>query len=676
MSVCFVGSGSVLFSVGISSDSVFVTGLKDVRIVKNSDYSVRFNALNTKRRRSRGISCMSEFQNEQKKEEKSEKKFSLKDSFHRFRTAVPTFLLGSGAGAFLVCAAALSLTTIEEPTELAAASALQQQISLFDMILHDIDLAYVDKVDTQKLFETGVNAMLSSLDPYTQFENLKDAQELAVKTSGRYGGVGLGIGPDVRDEKHVMVLNAFEGYAFEAGLRPGDLLVSIDGVAVSELGLEKATERLRGEPGTEVKVLVSRPGSKDLLSFQLKRNRITIRDVPAVALIGDPADRIGYIKLQSFARNAGKEVRLALQTLTASCASTGGLNGVILDLRWNPGGLLDGSVEVASQFVAHGSPIVATKGRALGTDIYMSDLEPVLPRGTKLAVLVNGQSASASEIVAGAIQDLDAGVIVGSRTYGKGLVQNIQALPYDTALRYTVGRYYTPSGRCIQAIDYSKGTKDTKRFDDSQRKEYKTLGGRTVRDSGGIDPDVVVEVERPSELEQSLMSTGAFLDFADKFESRRPSMTRSELDVFQVDNKLYEEFQTFVRNNKSKYEAKTSVDGTLAELDTALKESGYRRATTELQELRQATIEDMDEGFVSHGAEVKRRLEHFIRVRYEPQSKWIVADLKNDVQVQRAVEVLRSRSLYTDLLTPQKNAESQPAVAASDSARDLLFPST
>eukprot|EP00183_Erythrolobus_madagascarensis_P002400 CAMPEP_0185849174 /NCGR_PEP_ID=MMETSP1354-20130828/3767_1 /TAXON_ID=708628 /ORGANISM="Erythrolobus madagascarensis, Strain CCMP3276" /LENGTH=665 /DNA_ID=CAMNT_0028549657 /DNA_START=356 /DNA_END=2353 /DNA_ORIENTATION=- len=604
---------------------------------------------------------------------------------------MPPFLLGSGAGAVMVCVTAVMMITAEEGValgsdQISSQEALRQEVGLFESIMHDIEFGYVDHVDTRRLFEKGVNAMLSSLDPYTQFENLNSAKELNVKTSGLYGGVGLGIGTDVRDEKRVMVLNAFEGYAYEAGIRPGDELVAIDGELVAELGLERTTEKLRGEPGSSVTVQIARPGVGHALQFELPRRRVMIRDVTAAALIGDPNDRVGYIKLQSFARHAGLEVRNAIELLNAGCNDERGLAALVLDLRGNPGGLLDGAVEVSGQILPKGSPVVATKGRAMGSELYLSDDIPALRPSTALAVLVNGQSASAAEIVAGAVQDLDGGVIVGGRTYGKGLVQNIQALPYDTALRYTVGRYYTPSGRCIQAMDYAEGTEHMRRFDEKQRKVFRTRTGRVVRDAGGIDPDVVVSLDRMSDLEGSLLSSGAFLDFADIYAARVNSKVASSLsffvpklpvpvgvESFSVDDELYDEFRKFVHANRAKYETHPSFEKSFDELDKMLDESGYRRALEQLKVLREASAADIDDDFIAHAESIRRELEHFIRVRFEPQSSWILADLKHDVQFSRALEVLSNRALYSKLLTPADADDSNLAAATSNSKLSALY---
>ncbi|KAA8494377.1 Carboxy-terminal-processing protease [Porphyridium purpureum] len=519
---------------------------------------------------------------------------------------------------------------------------LRQKMQLFDLILSDIDTAYVDPINPEKLFETGVNAMLGSLDPYTQFENVSENQELQLRTSGRYGGIGLGIGVDVRNGSDILVMSAFEGYAYDAGLRPGDRLISINDTLVNGANLQQTTERLRGAPGSTVRVQVQRPGVPEPLAFQLERKRVMLRDVPTTAYIGSETNRVGYIRLQSFARNAGLEVRSALQALKAG----GKFNALVLDLRGNPGGLLDGAVEVAEQFVPKGSTIVTTRGRALGDQAYVTSRDPIFPQGTPLVVLVDGNSASASEIVAGALQDLDIGVVVGSRTYGKGLIQNIQTLPYSTSLRFTVGRYYTPSGRCIQALNYKDGAAGAKKYADGERKEFRTRNGRVVRDAGGIEPDLIVEAPKVSDLEASLFKQGAFLSFADKFAEKHPNGPGP--NWAGVDDALYNEFKQFVLQNKTKLESR--FDETLAELTRNLSEAGYTNTSEEMETLRNLTHKDMMAYFASERRLISRDLQHHILMRFEPESQWLLDDLKYDNQVAEALRLLSDGDQYAALL--------------------------
>lgn len=574
-------------------------------------------------------------------------------------------------------------------------NALREKVTLFDFILQDISTGYVDKVDINKLFESGVNGMLATLDPYTQFENNAEAVEMHVKTSGKYGGVGLGISNgEVLDSQRaamggknrVVVVSAFEGYAFDTGVRPGDVIDSVDGHSTSGMNITSVTELLRGDPGTTVEISVLREGVPQPLTFTLKRQKVQLRDVPVATFIGDKSDGIGYVRLQSFAKDAAAEVSNAIETLMSDAASatpSSRLRGLVLDLRNNPGGLLNAAIEVAESIIPRGSVIVSTKGRGMGPGpTYISNRDPVAPPDLPVAVLVNGQTASASEIVAGAIQDLDRGVIIGSRTFGKGLVQNVQELPYKTALKFTVGRYFTPSGRCIQAQKYDQknvmGQFEVKPVEEADRKEFLTHNGRTVRDGGGIEPDIMSK-HRTSFLEFALQRQNMFFHFASRYAATRGI---EELPAdFHVDDNLYREFVRFVTNSKFKYESR--FDEVFGQLEDMLTDVGYENARGKVSDLRTATEAEMRTDFLRHEDDIKAQLESAIRFRFQPDSVRLVAELRNDEQLRDAVRVLQSPLEYAEILAPKHmiarggadeglNDSSSPvAVASSPSTKEV-----
>ncbi|KAJ8907034.1 hypothetical protein NDN08_003517 [Rhodosorus marinus] len=530
------------------------------------------------------------------------------------------------------------------PDGAAVGESVREKVALFDIIFQDITSNYVEPVDEEKLFETGMQAMLSSLDPYTQFENNLQAREMNVKANGKYGGVGLGLAQDLRDPDRLVVMSAFEGYAFDEGVRPGDYIDRVNDVDVRGRNIEEVTNMLRGPPGTSVNLEVSRQGTSSGITFKLDRRFVSIRDVP-VATIVDARDGIGYIKLQSFAKDAASELRRAI----AKVSNETKLTGLVLDLRGNPGGLLNSAVEVAETLVPKDSLIVTTKGREVSdTETYTSSRQPALPENVKLAILVNGQTASAAEIVAGAVQDLDVGLVIGTKTFGKGLIQNIQSLPYRTALRYTVGRYYTPSGRCIQALNYSSdnGTLVAKERLDADRLEFRTLHGRSVKDGGGIDVDFVAPASQLSELEASLIEKGLFFYFANDYAA---NLHAPLPDNFVVTNTIYKDFVKFVDDSDFKY--KSRVDLGLESLEKYLKEEGYSDGG-HMNQLRSTISAEMKLDFVRHGTEIRRRLEHSIRSRTQAESVRLVAEAKTDAQVLKAVELLKNNNLYTQLLQP------------------------
>lgn len=556
-------------------------------------------------------------------------------------------------------------------------SLLREKVALFDLILQDINSSYVDKVDINKLFETGVNSMLGTLDPYTQFENNAQAVEMSVKTNGRYAGVGLGIslGDPVSGGKTrpIIVVSAFEGYAFDAGIRPGDVIEAIAGNPVDGNSLERVTDMLRGEPGTVVDLTVKREGSTQPLTFTLARKNVHIKDVPVSTFVGNPKDRIGYIRLQSFAKDAGAEVREAVEKLIGSADSNmpgSGLGGLVLDLRGNPGGLLNAAIDVSEIFVPKGATIVSTKGRGLGSGpTYVSAKEPLLPPNVPLAVLVNGQTASASEIVAGAVQDLDTGVVVGSKTFGKGLVQNVQELPFKTALKYTVGKYYTPSGRCIQSLNYQQsngdGPVEVTEVQESQRQEFKTQRGRIVRDGGGIEPDVEVQ-SRPTFLELALQRQNMYFRFANKYgaDLKQPALPEN----FEVTDSMYRDFVKFVSTSEFKYESK--FDEAFSELDNMYSDVGYETARSRVGDLKRATQMDMKSDFIRHEKEIRVQIDSAIRYRFQPDSERIIAELRNDDQLAEALRVLKEPTEYQELL--QAKPVVVTTLAQADTKRETV----
>jgi len=526
--------------------------------------------------------------------------------------------------------------------ESALLAAVREKVTLFDYILEDISASYVEEVDLSKLFESGVNAMLSSLDPYTQFENVNQTRDLAMLTTGKYGGVGLVISPDVHDKSRIAVNDAFEDYAFKAGLRSGDFIVDVDGQPVKDLTVEQVTEKLRGPAGSKVTLTVLREGQKGKFRVTIERHEIQVRNVPAFGFIGEPDSGIAYIRLQSFGTEAGMEVRTALESM----ARQRPIKGFVFDLRGNPGGLLNSAVDVSELFVPRGSVVVTAKGRSMDYEpSYRSSRDPELQPSTPVAVLVNGSTASAAEIVSGAIQDYDLGVIVGTRTFGKGLIQNIETLPYNTSLKYTVGRYYTPSGRCIQDKTFKKG--EAVLVADSERKAFKTRAGRTVLDGGGVAPDVEVEALKVTELENALVEQGMFFYFANDFAAKHPQIATSDLTIT---DETYDQFTSFVEK-RGDFKFRTRFDDGISALKTALLKAGFDTASSEILDVQNAIQEELRTEFSKHRESIGSRLLDAILARYEPDSVRMMTTLKGDHQVEKALEVLQQPKVYKKLLS-------------------------
>jgi len=488
---------------------------------------------------------------------------------------LPTWAVGAGGTALATFAlsVALAVQSIQQPTE------LEKEVVLFGDVLRNVDDSYVEPVDTRALFERGTNAMLHSLDPFTEFENAASKADLDMFTRGAYGGVGLAIGPDPYVPGRVLVREARESYAFEDGLRVGDHLVSVGGEPVDGAQLDTVMTRLRGDPGTAVEVVFERDGDATGTKrvATLHRKQVLVNAVPFAGLTSlSESSSAGYVKLAQFSATAPAEMRSALVELQVQAARQGkSMDALVLDLRGNAGGLLTSALQVTEQFVPHGMPIVSTQGRDPDSRVtYVSGASPLIPFGTRVAVLIDERTASASEIVAGALQDLDRALILGTQhSYGKGLVQSVLPLRYDTELKYTIAKYYTPSGRCIQRVDYdgnggvvgrdgapsavaaaptepdpskeaapsaSPGTAAPdvaapgalpppasaparsapqggyvgRVRGDGERIAYQTLHGRQVRDGGGIEADIVLKSSRPGLLERALSQTDAFFAFA------------------------------------------------------------------------------------------------------------------------------------------------------------------
>mmetsp|Transcript_16391 Transcript_16391/g.24797 ORF Transcript_16391/g.24797 Transcript_16391/m.24797 type:complete len:775 (-) Transcript_16391:231-2555(-) len=605
---------------------------------------------------------------------------------------------------------------------LTAINTVSEPVALFETVLDEIDRSYVDEVDTNRLFETGVNAMLRSLDPYTEFEGKKEAVELTESIDGRYGGVGLvisGMTPkdlakikdeerrivvksassnkllpeeavnernelidgtisdeddedeqDRRDEMKeikkarengIRVVQAFEGYAFDYGMRVGDKLVSINDFKITDdTSVEDVRNNLRGEPETSVDISFLREGVEGVQTITMPRTIVKIRDVKLATLIGNKADGIGYIQLSGFTQDAGREVRAAISSLRyqASAASGGeqSLKGLILDLRGNPGGLLNSAVDVAALFVPKDSDIVSARGRGFPSSIYRSRVDPFVDPSTKIAVLINEGTASAAEIVTGAIQDLDVGVVVGSdKTYGKGLVQNVEVLPFNTALKYTVAKYYTPSGRCIQGINYVEGggldAKDGRyranKVAAEDRNVFFTSNGRQVKDGGGIEADYKVPAEKFTPLRVTLLRTGIISDFASQW-SRNHELSND----FHVDDQTYKEFQAFVAQKQKEGDIKLEAlyRSPLGDLEKMLKSSGYKESGKELRALEAGIIKEMQRDFEKDRAGIKEDLNQVILSRYLPQSMVLEQSLKTDDQVQAALKLVRNERQFKNLL--------------------------
>ena len=520
---------------------------------------------------------------------------------------------------------------------------ISKNLDIFGKLYREVNTLYVDGVDPTKMMRTGIDAMLADLDPYTNFYGESQIEDAKFMSTGQYGGIGASVGK--RDGKFI-VLEPYQDYpAAKTGLIAGDEILQVDGQNVqgTKMTVRELRDLLRGQKGTKVKLTVKRVGQEEPEDVHLERDRIKIDNVPYFGLA---TDDIGYISVTGFTQNAGQEVRNALTSLK----NEHNIKGVILDLRGNPGGRLDEAVKISNVFIPRDENIVETRGKE-PTSIrqYKTPLVPVdieIP----LTVLVNKGSASASEIVSGSIQDLDRGVVIGVKSFGKGLVQNIRPLSYNTQFKVTTAKYYTPSGRCIQAIDYSNRSADGSvgKLPDSLKTAFKTRNGRTVYDGGGVEPDIPVEKEKLHTLTRELNRKGLIFDFATQFVTNHESIAGPR--EYVVDDKTYNDFMAFVKEQNFTY--KTKADKRLEALEKTFEEEAYEKDMQDaVAELKTQLEKTKDYDLQKHKEEISRLLREEIIQRYYFKQGVIEASFMYDEDIKAAVEVLNDKERYNKILS-------------------------
>jgi len=515
---------------------------------------------------------------------------------------------------------------------------IAKNFDIFFSLYRELNTFYVDEVDPDKVIKSGIDNMLKTLDPYTVYYPESEADEFKVLTTGKYGGIGS----MVRGNGEYTVINEiYKGFpADKAGMKAGDILKKVDGVSLKGFSTDKVSEKLKGNPGTDIAITIERNGKET--DYQLKRERIAIPPVPYFGMIDS---KTGYIRFTSFTQDCIDQVKNALVTLKANNPQQ-----IILDLRGNPGGLLTEAVDIVNLFVGPGNEVVSTKGKVKQFDESFKTTKAAVDDKIALAVLINRSSASASEIVAGAIQDLDRGVIVGQRSYGKGLVQITRPLSYNTQLKVTTAKYYIPSGRCIQALDFSHPNEDGSVgiIPDSLISVFKTRNGRSVKDGGGIAPDIEILPETLSQISAELYLRNYIFDFATIYYWAHPEI-KSALD-FSFSDKDYDDFKTFLVNRKFSY--KTVTEQSLSELVSSAKREKYYELHKDLfDELAKDLTHSLDQDLALFKVEITEMLEDEIISRYFYEEGAIAWSIKKDEQVNRALEVLNNKEEYNAVLT-------------------------
>ncbi len=523
-----------------------------------------------------------------------------------------------------------------------------KNLDIFYSLFNELDRFYVDETNPDKLIKSAIEGMLTSLDPYTTYIPEEDMADFTFMTTGEYGGIGAQIR---KAGEYAIIAEPYEDFpAQKAGLRAGDTILFINGESTRGKDISQVSEKLKGTPNTTLKVTIKRMGESKPSEKTLVRQQISIPNVPYYDLLGN---QTGYIRLQGFTKDAAKEVKSALIDLKKR-----GAKSIILDLRGNPGGLLIESVNIANLFIPKGREIVSTKGKARQWDnVYKTESEPVdtlIP----LAVLINRGSASASEIVAGALQDLDRAVIIGQRTFGKGLVQTTRPVSYNSQLKVTTAKYYIPSGRCIQAVDYSHRNEDGSvgYIPDSLINEFKTAHGRKVFDGGGISPDIPLESMQPGNITISLFTKNLIFDYATQYASRKPSV--STVKDLKITDDEYNRFMKFLSGKD--YDYTTQSDETLKELiKVAQKEQYYDAAEKEFNELKQRLAHDKDKDLITFRPEIESLLYEEIASRYFYQKGRIIASLDYDPELVKAKEVLQDPAAYAMVFDKSFGSDNQ-----------------
>jgi len=526
---------------------------------------------------------------------------------------------------------------------------IAKSMDIFYSLFRDVNVYYVDETNPEKMVETGINAMLEELDPYTVYIPEKDMDAFNFMTTGEYGGIGALIRST---EEFPIVARPYKGFpADKAGLKAGDKILKIDGKPADEIPLDQVSERLKGVPQTSVKLLIERPYTGEKMEKELVREEVKIKSVPYYGVVQED---ICYIRMSKFTPDVSREIKNALRDLKAEHQ----IKSVILDLRGNPGGLLVEAPRVCNLFISKGEEIVSTKGKTKKWNQTLKTSDAAYDTEIPLAVLVSRTSASASEIVAGAIQDLDRGVVIGQRTFGKGLVQTTIPLNYNAQLKVTTAKYYIPSGRCIQALDYTHRNEDGSvgQIPDSLISEFKTRNGRVVYDGGGIRPDVDVESEEVSQLTISLISQNVIFDFATKFAFKNPTIEKVE--KFDITDEIYEDFVAFALKQAFDYESQSEKE--LEELiKVAKREKYYKRAEKEIEALQSRLLNDKEEDLYAFKPEIIQFLRDEIVGRYYYEEGQIQTNLKDDNQLRKAIELLNNQEKYSSILSGAGNKKEE-----------------
>ncbi len=518
---------------------------------------------------------------------------------------------------------------------------IMKNLDIYSNLIKELNQDYVDEINPGELTQKGIDAMLESLDPYTNFIPESQVEDYKFITTGQYGGIGSLIH---QQGDYVVISEPYEGSpAQKSGLKAGDKISEINGKQVKGKTYEDVSTILKGQSGTTVHLTIIRDGESAPIEKTITREIIKIDNIPYYGMVDE---HTGYIKLTGFTQNAAKEMRQAFIKLKEG----NDLKGLIVDLRGNGGGLLNEAVDIANLFVERGQEIVSTKGKMADKNHTHMTMSPPVDLNIPLVVLVDHSSASASEILAGSMQDLDRGVIIGQRTFGKGLVQNVVPLSYNAQMKITVAKYYIPSGRCIQAIDYAHKKKDGTfgKIPDSLIRAFKTKNGRTVYDGGGLNPDLLTKPRRFSNLALTLYGKYLIFDFATNYSSHHATIPPA--NSFEIDDSLYNSFMDYIKGKDYAYTTKS--ERALEQLKSeALKENYFDAMTEEYGHLKSRMEKDKQDDLKKYNDQIRELLKMEIVTRYYYQKGKIEASLKHDPELADAIATLKDSEKYSTILS-------------------------
>jgi carboxyl-terminal processing protease len=531
---------------------------------------------------------------------------------------------------------AIATTTVKEDNKYFEIS---KNIEIFTNLYKEINTFYVDDLDPSKVMRTGIDAMLESLDPYTNYISEAEIEGFTMTVRGKYSGIGATINRNPGDA-YPFVTDPYEGFpAQKAGIKAGDLLLEVDGKSTKEKSTNDISEILRGATGSAIELKLKRPITNEEYTVKVTRGEVKVPNVPYYGMLND---EIGYLTLTTFTEDAGKNVANAVRELKKNP----GLKGIVFDLRGNGGGLLIEAVNISNVFIPKNELVSAIRGKVKDRDKNFTTLNAPVDLDIPLAVLIDDGSASASEIVSGVLQDLDRAVLIGQKSYGKGLVQNTRDVGFNSRVKMTIAKYYIPSGRCIQAVSYEDG--EPIEIPDSLKAQFKTRNGRMVYDGGGIYPDVKVKGPAKAAGITILLRKNLIFDYATQYFYKNPSI--ADAKSFSLTDADYENFVQFVKAS-GKYKYSTKSEKALRDLERkAAKENYLDEIKSEINTMKKKMVTDKSNDLYKYKKEIKDLLEREVASRYYYEQGKIQVSLKNDEEVARAIELLNNPSEYKSLL--------------------------